>query len=61
MKIRVKPLKTGFLVTKTVDGEEEQHGIQDFGQIARMLMQWLPRDKECEISLRIPGCGQPNK
>ena len=61
MIVKVKPLKTGWVVTKIEDGEEEQHGIQDFGMVVRMLLEWLPRKDEFEISIRTPGCGQPSK
>lgn len=52
MKVKVKPLKTGWIVTKTEDGEEEQHGIQDFGMVVRMLLEWLPRKEEFEIEVK---------
>ena len=53
MIVKVKPLKTGWVVTKIEDGEEEQHGIQDFGMVVRMLIEWLPRKDEFEISISL--------
>ncbi len=61
MIVKVKPLKTGWVVTKIEDGQVEEHGIQDFGMVVRMLLEWLPRKDEFEISIRIPGCGQPSR
>jgi len=53
VKIKVKPLKTGWIVTKIENGEEEEHGITDFGLIVRMLLEWLPRKDEFEIEVKV--------
>ena len=49
--VKVKPLKTGWVVTKTEDGVEEQHGIQDFGMVVMMLLEWLPRKDEFVLQI----------
>ena len=61
MKVKVKPLKTGWVITKVQDGLEEQHGIQDFGMVVRMLLEWLPRKDEFKIDIRMPECGEPSR
>ena len=61
MIVKVKPLKTGWVITKVEDGLEEHHGIQDFGMVVRMLLEWLPRKDEFEIDIRKTECGEPSR